>query len=54
MIGCVPDAIDENKVKQNIDGLDMSIFSKSGDKLYSITSPNSFYNKSELNFGRNQ
>jgi LPS export ABC transporter protein LptC len=50
MLGCAPNAIDENKVKQNMDGLDMTIFSKSGDKLYSITSPNSSYDNIELKF----
>jgi len=50
MIGCAPNLIDENKVKQKIDNLDMTIFSKSGDKIYSITSPKSSYNYIELKF----
>jgi len=50
MLGCAPNVIDENKVKQNIDSLDMTIFSKSGDKIYSITSPNSSYNNIDLEF----
>ncbi len=50
MLGCAPNVFDENKVKQNIDSLDMTIFSKSGDKIYSITSPNSSYNNIELKF----
>jgi len=50
MIGCAPNVIDENKVKQKIDSLDMTIFSKSGDKIYSITSPNSSYDNNELVF----
>ena len=50
MLGCVPNEIDENKVIQKIENLDMSIFSKSGDKIYSITSPNSSYNNIELKF----
>ena len=50
MLGCAPNVIDENKVKQKIDNLDMTIFSKSGDKIYSITSPNSSYNNIELKF----
>ncbi len=52
MLGCAPSVIDENKVIQKIDSLDMTIFSKSGDKIYSITSPNSSYdneNKYEIN-----
>ena len=50
MLGCAPNVIDENKVIQKIDSLDMTIFSKSGDKIYSITSPNSSYNNIELKF----
>ena len=50
ILGCAPNVIDENKVKQNIDSLDMTIFSKSGDKIYSITSPNSSYDNIELKF----
>ena len=50
MLGCGPNIIDENKVKQKIDSLDMTIFSNSGDKIYSITSPNSSYDNIELKF----
>ena len=50
MLGCAPKVIDENKVIQKIDSLDMTIFSKSGDKIYSITSPNSSYDNIELKF----
>ena len=50
IIGCAPNVIDENKVIQKIESLNMTIFSKSGDKLYSITSPNSSYNNIELKF----
>ena len=50
MFGCTPNVIEENKVIQKIDSLDMNIFSKSGDKIYSITSPNSSYNNIELKF----
>ena len=50
MLSCAPNVIDENKVKQKIDSLDMTIFSKSGDKIYSITSPNSSYDNIELKF----
>ena len=50
MLGCAPSVIDENKVIQKIDSLDMTIFSKSGDKIYSITSPNSSYDNIELKF----
>ena len=50
MLGCAPNVIDEDKVKQNIDSLDMNIFSKKGDKIYSITSSNSTYDNVELKF----
>ena len=50
ILGCAPNVIDENKVIQKIDTLDMNIFSKSGDKIYSITSPNSSYDNIELKF----
>ena len=50
MFGCAPNVTDENKVIQKIDSLNMNIFSKSGDKIYSITSPNSSYNNVELKF----
>ena len=50
MLGCAPNVIDENKVKQKIDSLDMTIFSKSGNKIYSIISPNSSYDNIELKF----
>jgi len=49
-LGCAPNVIKENKVIQKIDSLDMNIFSKSGDKIYSVTSPNSSYNNIELKF----
>ena len=50
MLGCAPKVIDENKVIQKIDSLDMNIFSERGDKIYSITSPNSSYDNIELKF----
>ena len=50
MLGCAPKVIDENKIIQKIESLDMTIFSKSGEKIYSITSPNSSYDNIELKF----
>ena len=50
MLGCAPNVIDENKAIQKIESLDMTIFTKSGDKIYSITSPNSSYDNIELKF----
>ena len=49
-LGCTPNVIEENKVIQKIESLDMTIFSKSGDKIYSIKSPNSSYDNIELKF----
>ena len=50
MLGCASNVIDENKVIQKIESLDMTIFSSSGDKIYSITSPNASYDNIELKF----
>ncbi len=50
IFGCAPNVINENKVIQKINSLDMTIYSKSGDKIYSITSPNSIYDNIELRF----
>ena len=50
ILGCTPNVIEENKVKQKIDSLDMDIFSKSGDKIYSITSPYSSFDKNKQEF----
>ena len=50
ILGCSTNLIEENTVTQKIERLDMNIFSKKGDKIYSITSPNSSYNNSELKF----
>ena len=49
-LGCAPNVIEENKVIQKINSLDMNIYSNNGDKIYSISSPNSSYNISELRF----
>ena len=50
ILGCAPNSIKEKKIIQKIDSFDMNFFSKSGNKLYSITSPNSIYNNNELRF----
>ena len=50
LLGCAPNVIEENKLVQKIESLDMNIFSKKGDKIYSITSPDLRYNKSKLKF----
>jgi len=50
ILGCAPNVVDENKILQRIDSLDMNIFSKQGNKIYSISSPYSSYDKNELRF----
>jgi len=50
ILGCTPNVIEENKLVQKIESLDMNIFSKKGDKIYSITSPDLTYNNSKLKF----
>ena len=50
MLGCSLNVIEENKAIQKIDSLDMNIFSKKGEKIYSLTSPNSIYNNIKLNY----
>ncbi len=49
-LGCTPNVIEENKVIQKIYSLDMNIYSKRGDKIYSITSPYSSYDNNKLKF----
>ena len=50
ILGCTPNVIEGNKLVQKIESLNMNIFSKKGDKIYSITSPNSKYDKVQLKF----
>ena len=50
IFGCKPSVIEENKILQKINSLDMNIFSMKGEKIYSITSPYSSYDKKELKF----
>ena len=50
ILGCAPSVIDKKKVIQKIDSLDMTIFSNSGDKIYTITSPDSIYDNIKLIF----
>ena len=50
ILGCTPSVIEENNEKQKINSLDMNIFSKNGEKIYSITSPNTSYNNIKLKF----
>ena len=50
ILACTPKLVEENKVTQKINSLDMNVFSKNGDKIYSITIPNSIYNNTEVKF----
>ena len=50
IIGCAPKVIEENKVIQKIDSLDMNIFSNEGEKIYSVKSPYSSYDKNKQKF----
>ena len=48
--GCSSNVIEENNIIQKIDSLDMNIFSKRGDKIYSISSPYSSFDNIKLKF----
>ena len=50
ILGCKPNVIEENKVIQRINSLDMNIFSMRGEKIYSIISPYSSFDKNQLKF----
>ncbi|MBO8230030.1 LPS export ABC transporter periplasmic protein LptC [Prochlorococcus marinus str. MU1404] len=50
VLGCTTNVIEKNKVVQKINSLDMNIFSKKGEKIYSITSPYSSFDKNKLKF----
>ena len=50
ILGCSPNVVEENRVIQKINSLDMNVFSKTGEKIYSITSPDSKFDKIKLVF----
>ena len=50
IIGCTANPIKEEKVLQKIDDLEMKIFSKNGEIIYSINSPYSSYDKNKVKF----
>ncbi len=50
ILGCKPNVIEENKIIQRINNLDMNVFSMRGEKIYSITSPYSSFDKNQLKF----
>tara|TARA_B100000900_G_scaffold372289_1_gene352099 strand:- start:246 stop:869 length:624 start_codon:yes stop_codon:yes gene_type:complete len=45
ILGCKSNLIEDTKFIQKINSLDMNIFSNEGEKIYSIKSPNTSYNK---------
>ena len=49
-LGCSPNVIEEEKTTLKIDNLDLNIFSKSGDKIYSITSPYTSFDNNKQKF----
>lgn len=50
IIGCKSSVVREKNNYQKIDSLDMIIYSNKGDKIYSINSPSSIYDKVENTF----
>ena len=44
ILGCTTNVFEENKITKEINNLNLNIFSKNGDKKYSIKSPYSTYN----------
>lgn len=50
VLGCASNNVEENRAIQKINSLDMNVFSKRGEKIYSITSPDSKFDKIKLVF----
>tara|TARA_A100001035_G_scaffold264208_1_gene245326 strand:- start:400 stop:1023 length:624 start_codon:yes stop_codon:yes gene_type:complete len=50
ILGCNPNIIEENQTTKEIKSLDLNIFSKSGDKKYTISSPYSIYDNFKNKF----
>ena len=50
IIGCAPNIIEEKDLAKEINSLDLNIFSKNGEKKYSITSPHSIYDNFKNKF----
>ena len=48
--GCNTNQSNHKSLSQNIDSFDMSVYTNQGDKIYSIKSPSSRYNKESNNF----
>ena len=50
IMGCSPNVIKEEKTTLKIDSLDLNIFSKNGDKIYSIKSPSTSFDNNQQKF----
>ena len=50
LLGCTPSVIKENQITKKINSLDLNIFTKTGDKKYSIKSPYSIYDNIKNKF----
>ena len=50
ILGCAPNVIEKKQVAKEINSLNLNIFSKNGDKKYSITSPHSVYDSFKNKF----
>ena len=50
IVGCAPNIIEEKDFAKEINSLDLNIFSKNGEKKYTITSPHSIYDSFKNNF----
>tara|TARA_B100001287_G_scaffold156911_1_gene131978 strand:- start:1340 stop:1963 length:624 start_codon:yes stop_codon:yes gene_type:complete len=50
IVGCAPNIIEEKDFAKEINSLDLNIFSKDGEKKYSITSPHSIYDNFKNKF----
>ena len=50
ILGCTPSNFDNKKLVQKIDTLEMNIYSNEGNKLYSINSPRSIYDRNNNTF----
>ena len=50
LVGCTPSVIKENEITKKINSLDLNIFTKTGEKKYSIKSPYSIYDNIKNKF----
>ena len=50
ILGCKPPSINDKSIIQTINSLDMDIYSNEGNRIYSIKSPQSSYNKDSQTF----